>query len=167
MNTRSLFSGIVFISLLALSFSSIGATMVHFVNASHFTDAGDREYDSARNLATLQRHLVKLGDACLGTGENLELRVLDVDLAGREEWWHGPSYDLRVMRDITWPRIDVEYVWSDAAGELLGQGRERITDMNYLSRSAYVRFRSSDRLPYERAMLRDWFERRFCSNHRE
>jgi hypothetical protein len=167
MNTRSLFSGIVFILLLVLSFYAFGATAVHFVDAPHFTDAGDREYDSARNLATLRRHLVKLGDACLGTDENLELRVLDVDLAGREEWWHGHSYDLRVMRDITWPRIEVEYVWSDAAGALLGQGRERITDMNYLSRSTYVRFRSSDRLPYEKAMLRDWFERRFCSSHRE
>jgi len=167
MNMQSFFSGIGFISLLALGFQVSGATTVHFVDMQHFTDAGDREYDSAHNLATLQRHLVKLGEACLGTDENLELRVLDVDLAGREEWWHGPSYDLRVMRDITWPRIEVEYVWSDTAGMLLGQGRERITDMNYLSRSTYVRFRSSDRLPYEKAMLRDWFERRFCSSHRE
>jgi hypothetical protein len=167
MNTRTLLAGIGFISLLVWSFSALGATTVHFVEPTRYADAGDREYDSTRNLATLQRHLVKLGDACLGADENLELRVLDVDLAGREEWWHGPSYDLRVMRDITWPRIEVEYVWTDAAGALLGQGQERITDMNYLSRSAYVRSRSSDSLPYEKAMLRDWFDRRFCNDRRE
>jgi hypothetical protein len=167
MNTRTLLAGIGFISLLAWSFSALGATTVHFVEPARYADAGDHEYDSMRNLATLQRHLVKLGDACLGAGENLELRVLDVDLAGREEWWRGPSYDLRVMRDITWPRIEIEYEWSDATGALLGQARERIADMNYLSRSAYVRSRSSNSLPYEKAMLRDWIDSRFCNGPRQ
>lgn len=166
MYTRTLLAGIGFITLLAWSFSALGATTVHFVEPARYVDAGDREYDSTRNLATLERHLVKLGNDCLNANENLELRVLDVDLAGREEWWHGPSYDLRVMREITWPRIEVEYVWSDTSGAQLGQGRERIADMDYMSRSGYLRSRGADSLPYEKAMLRDWFDRRFCRGHR-
>lgn len=162
MNTRTLVA-IGLATSWAWGFLAQGATTVHFVDPQRYVDAGEREYDSARNLATLERQLVQLGNACLGADETLELRVLDVDLAGREEWWQGPSYDLRVMRDITWPRIELEYVWSDAAGALLGTGRERISDMNYLSRSAYVRSRSSDSLPYEKAMLSEWFDRRFCN----
>jgi hypothetical protein len=164
MSTRSLVAGLAFIPMACSSLAN-GATTVHFVEPERYADGG-RAYDSARNLAALERHLVKLGDECLNADENLELRVLDVDLAGRGEWWHGPSYELRVMREITWPRIDVEYVWSDAYGGLLGQGWERITDMDYLSRSRFVRSRHSDRLSYEKAMLSDWFDRRFCNEPR-
>jgi len=98
----------------------------------------------------------------LRDGESLDLRVLDVDLAGHNEWWHPGAYDLRVMRDITWPRLDIEFAWRGAQGEVLGEGRERVSDLNYLWRSAYLRA-DSDPLPYERAMLRDWIERRFCA----
>ena len=87
--------------------------------------------------------------------------MLDVDLAGREEWWHRTGGDLRVMRDITWPRLVLHYVQRDAAEAVLRQDRERVLDMNYLWRSAYVRFDSRP-LPYERVMLHDWFARRFC-----
>lgn len=167
MNTRSLVAAIGLFSSLGWSISVLGATTVQFVEPQHYADIGEHEYDSELNLATLKRHLVKLGNACLAANENLELSVLDVDLAGREEWWQGPAYDLRVMRDITWPRIDIEYVWSDAAGAVLGQGRDRITDMNYLWRGAYVRSRSSDSLPYEKAMLHDWFDKRFCHDRHQ
>jgi len=89
------------------------------------------------------------------------LKILDVDLAGRSEWWHRSAYDVRVMRDITWARIEFEFIWRDAQGALLGEGRERVADMSYLWRSAYLRH-DPDQLPYEKAMLGDWFERRFC-----
>jgi hypothetical protein len=65
------------------------------------------------------------------------------------------------MRGITWPRLDLQYVQRDATGTVLQQDRERVLDMNYLRRSAYVRFDTRP-LPYERVMLQDWLERRFC-----
>ncbi|TVR63973.1 MAG: DUF3016 domain-containing protein [Candidatus Competibacteraceae bacterium] len=98
---------------------------------------------------------------CLADGETLAIEVLDVDLAGRNEWWHRAGHDLRVMRAITWPRLDLRYVWRDATGTVLQEGRERVTDMDYLRRSARVRFATVP-LPDEQAMLRDWFARRFC-----
>lgn len=135
-----------------------GAVTVRFVEPQSYTDAGRRYSDS--DLAALERHLVSLGD-CLKSGDRVDLSILDVDLAGRKEWWRGPAYDVRVMREITWPRIQLEYAWHDAAGKLVDQRRERVADMNYLWRSAYVR-NDPDVLPYEKAMLRDWFEGRFC-----
>ncbi len=149
------------ILLLAPSTAAHAEVTVAFVQPEHYTDAGNHGYDTERNLRALERHLTEQASRCLSEGETLELRVLDVDLAGRNEWWHRGAHDLRVMRDITWPRIELEYAWRDGAGEALGEGRERVSDQTYLWRSAYVRG-DSDALPYEKAMLRDWVERRFC-----
>lgn len=135
---------------------------VQFVEPQRYTDGGESGYGAeGRSLRTLERHLKKLGGRCLREGERLELRILDVDLAGRYEWWRSGGYDVRVMRDITWPRLELEYVWRTGDGQVLGQARERVSDMNYLWRSPYVRY-ESESLPYEKAMLGDWFERRFC-----
>lgn len=148
--------------LVLLSIPPAGADVsVSFVQPEAYTDVGDYGRDAARNLRTLERHLRTQAARCVRDGESLDLRVLDVDLAGRNEWWHAGAYDLRVLRDITWPRLDVEFVWRDAQGKVLGEGRERLSDHAYLWRSGYLRA-DSDPLPYERAMLRDWIERRFC-----
>lgn len=137
---------------------------VDFVAPGHYRDIGGYG-DGERNTRVLERHLKQQGERCLGEGQSLELKVFDVDLAGSEEWWHRGGYQLRVMRDISWPRIDLAYVWHDAAGHVLGQGRESVSDMNYLWRSAFVR-NDGDALPYEKAMLRDWFRQRFCPGQR-
>lgn len=134
---------------------------VHFVDPQRYTDIGGYGTDAERNLNSLERHLKTYGARCTRPGDQLDLNVTNVDLAGRREWWHGSGYDIRVMRDITWPSIELSYDWRDAGGQVLGAGRERVSDMNYLWNSAYVR-NDSDGLPYEKAMLRDWFDRRFC-----
>lgn len=134
---------------------------VAFVEPERYTDLGNYGYDHERNLRTLEHHLKTQGGRCLQQGQTLALKVFDVDLAGHYEWWHRSGYQLRVMRDITWPRLDLQYAWRDAEGNVLGQGRERVSDMSYLWRSAYVRS-DRDELPYEKMMLRDWFERRLC-----
>lgn len=162
MGTRSFVAGLGLLMVLAPALAARAEVTVQFVDPQRYTDAGEGGYGAERSaLRALERHLKTLGGRCLQQGETLELRILDVDLAGRYEWWRSGGYDARVMRDITWPRIDLEYVWRDQAGKLLGQAHERVSDMNYLWRSPYVRY-DSEPLPYERAMLRDWFERRFC-----
>ncbi|ATE62412.1 hypothetical protein CCZ27_01585 [Thauera sinica] len=134
---------------------------VEFVDPQNYTDVGQYGTDSDRNLAALARHLESEGQRCVAEGNTLSLRVLDVDLAGRNEWWKA-GYDLRVMREIDWPRIKLHYVLRDAGGAIASEGDASVDDMNYLSRSAYVRADAIRQLPYERAMLRDWFERQFC-----
>lgn len=161
MNKRSLAIEIVAGVLLAAGLPVAQAEVsVSFVAPERYRDIGGYG-DEERNFRALERHLKQQGGRCLSQGQSLELKVFDVDLAGREEWWHRGGYNLRVMRDISWPRIDLAYVWHDAAGHVLGQGRESVSDMNYLWRSAFVRH-DSDVLPYEKAMLRDWFGQRFC-----
>lgn len=162
MGTRSLVAGMGLFIALAPGLAARAEVTVQFEEPQRYTDGGEGGYGAEdRTLRTLERYLKTLGGRCLGEGEALELRILDVDLAGRHEWWQYSGYDVRVMRDITWPRLELEYVWRDRAGQVLGEARERVSDMNYLWRSPYMRY-DSDPLPYEKAMLRDWFERRFC-----
>ncbi|MCC4118420.1 DUF3016 domain-containing protein [Aromatoleum toluclasticum] len=148
---------------LAAAFSTPVAAeiTVSFVGPQTYTDAGGYGPDAERNLRILDRHITTQGARCIAKNALLRIDILDVDLAGQNEWWHAGAYDLRVMRDITWPRLDLAYRWQDMSGNVLAEGREKVSDMNYLWHSAYVR-NDSDGLPYEKLMLRDWFERRFC-----
>ncbi|AXK38637.1 DUF3016 domain-containing protein [Crenobacter cavernae] len=160
MSARSLVAGMGL--FIALAPAVRAEVTVEFVEPQRYTDGSEDGYRYDRGtLDALERHLKALGQRCLREGETLELRVLDVDLAGRYEWWRPAAYDVRVMRDITWPRLDLEYMWRDGDGRVLGRARERVSDMNYLWRSPYVR-NDLNSLPYEKAMLRDWFDRRFC-----
>lgn len=161
MRTHLFAAGFGLLLGLAPSLPAAAGVTVEFVEPERYTDLGNYGYDHERNLRTLAHHLKTQGERCLQQGQTLELQVFNVDLAGHYEWWHRSGYQLRVMRDITWPRLDLQYVWRDAAGNVLGQGRERVSDMSYLWRSAYVRS-DRDELPYEKMMLRDWFERRLC-----
>ncbi|QDF96798.1 hypothetical protein CJ010_09785 [Azoarcus sp. DD4] len=155
-------AAVISLLFLAPAPSAAAEVIVEFVDPQSYTDTGGYGVDAERNLAALKRHLQTEGRRCVASDETLALRVLDVDLAGRQEWWHPHSGgDLRVMREITWPRLEVAYVRRNAAGASIQEGRERISDMSYLWRSAYVR-NDTGPLPYERAMLKDWFERRFC-----
>lgn len=160
MKMRWLAAALGLLAALAGTGQAGASVTVEFVAPREFTDAGDVGRDNARNLAVLQRYMVMLGGKCLRPGEALALRVLDVDLAGRQEGWRGASQDVRVIRDITWPRMELEYSWRDASGKVLGQGRERISDMNYLWRIGPARY--YEELPCEKAMLTEWFAQRFC-----
>jgi len=135
---------------------------VEFVDPQGYSDIGDYGLAPAP-LPQFERHLQQLGDGCLARDQDLRIRILDIDLAGRQEWWRGPGYaDLRVMRDITWPRIELEYRWFDGDGMLRQQQRERLSDRNYLMPGHRIAARDES-YGYDKAMLTRWFEDRFCS----
>jgi hypothetical protein len=98
---------------------------------------------------------------CLRPADALQIRILDIDLAGTQDWGsptggHRP----RIMREVTWPKITLFHNLRRGDGQVI-QARERLTDMNYLSHSAYLRSDSMP-LPYEHLMLGNWFEQTFC-----
>jgi hypothetical protein len=161
MRQQSLVTSLGLFVFLVFSAPAQAEITVQFVGPDRYTDAGDRKSAIERNLRTLERYLKTFGQPCLRPGETLEIRVFDVDLAGRIEWRARAGSDLRVLRESTWPRLDLNYLWRDAAGNTIGEGRELASDMNYLRGSAFVRHDLDD-LPYEKIMLRDWLRKRFC-----
>ncbi len=132
---------------------------VEFAEADRYLDAGDRRRDEERNLNSIEGFLTTEVGRCLAEGERMEIRVLDVDLAGRFEWWHRPD-GVRVLRNIDFPRIKLEYEHLDVDGQVIDEGREWVTDMNYLDRG--VRLTSRRALDHEERMIREWARQRFC-----
>ncbi|HRO58774.1 MAG TPA: DUF3016 domain-containing protein [Burkholderiaceae bacterium] len=133
---------------------------VRFADPRQFTDASfsyDRERERSAVLRGIEQHLQRLAADRLAAGRSLEIEVLDIDLAGQVEPWHARTADVRIVREIDWPRIALRYTLRDG-NEVLASGEEQLTDMSFL-RSANL-YDRNDRLRYEKAMLDDWFERR-------
>ncbi|MCO7514016.1 DUF3016 domain-containing protein [Pseudomonas guariconensis] len=138
---------------------------VRFDHPEKFRDAsldsqGYERGADAYVMKSLTQHLQKLGQRYLQPGQQLRIAISDIDLAGRYEPWHGRAYDVRFMREITWPSIDLSYTLSQP-GQPDRQAQERVSDKMYLSRPGR-QASSSDRLYAEKAMLDDWFRQRFA-----
>ncbi|AWN41438.1 DUF3016 domain-containing protein [Methylobacterium durans] len=149
--------------LAGLSGPAAAGVSVRYVAPERFTDAENRIGSGLPlrvTLAEMTRILQELGDRHLPPGETLAITILDIDLAGVEQLGFGTAQALRVVRDSSPPRIRFAYRLQ-RGGRTLAQGEETLTDINFLLTSN-ARF-SSGPLFYERALLRDWFRRRFPS----
>jgi hypothetical protein len=130
-----------------------------FVRPELFTDAAYRSaYGSPRERAAVmddvRQHFTRLAHR-LPPGYTLEVAVLDIDLAGQFEPWHMTGYDLRIVRDITWPRMTLRYTLRHGT-EVVASGEQHLSDQSFqMGVNAYP---SSDPLRYERAMLDRWFD---------
>ena len=150
------------LAVVALSQAANSAVEVSFVHPERYTDAAlDQGYGGkAREpvLRHVREHLELLGARHLKANQTLRIDVLDIDLAGRFEWWRPYAYNVRILRGATWPRIVVRYTLQEEDRTLL-VAEESISDLNYQTRMAVSL--SRDPLRYEKAMLDDWFRTRF------
>lgn len=145
--TRTLALG----GLLALAAGAASADVtVNYVQPERFSDLPFTPWDREAVLKELTEHFASLG-AQLPPGQNLRVDVLDVDLAGREV--PGRSRDLRIVKDIDWPRIDLRFV-IEQNGQVLRSGEAHLRDMTFLDRA---RFTDRETLTYEKHMIDQWF----------
>lgn len=147
--------------MIALSGAARAELTVRFVEPVRYADAGASEAGRARNLSVLERHLRAAARACVADDERLGIDVLDVDLAGDVDWSRPDAAERRVLRDVSAPRMALDWVLADARGQVVARGHEQVSDMDYLENAARARF-SREMLPYERLMLEHWAQRRLC-----
>ena len=141
--------------ILLVPASSLAGVNVRFISPERYSDAGAGD----GTLAALRTHLQRLGERFLAPGQTLTVDILDVDLAGQYEPWRRNLADVRILRDVTPPRIKLRYVLTER-GKRSRSGEDNLTDINYqMNPSARS---SSDRLVYEKALLDDWFRRNFA-----
>lgn len=138
---------------------------VRFENTDKFRDA---TYDNRRSTSDqvakdIAAHMQKAGQRYLPAGQRLEIEITDIDLAGRYEPWQIRARDVRFMRDVAWPRIDVKYRLFEGDKEI-AQGEEHMSDMTYLHRPGLAT--GGDRLRYEKSMIDQWFRARFAKEDR-
>ena len=90
-------------------------------------------------------------------GQRLEITVTNIDMAGEIESWRGPGRcDLRTVKDVYPPRIDLQFRLLGADGAEARAGARQLRDSNYLTHAAPV---TADHLRYEKALLLDWLQR--------
>ncbi|HEY0291492.1 MAG TPA: DUF3016 domain-containing protein [Hansschlegelia sp.] len=124
-----------------------------YVSSWSFRSAAERD-SIFRELA---RYLERTGGRMLPKGRSASIELVEIDPAGRFEPWRPGFDDVRVLRDVTPPRVKLRYAVTER-GRTLARGEETVTDIDYLSN---ISARSSgDRLAYEKAMLRDWLDDR-------
>jgi hypothetical protein len=152
---------------LAATFSigaAAGTAKVAFVAPEKYTDASYSQpvanaSDRAQVMRDMEQHLERLARQGLAPTDTLSVEVLDIDLAGHFPPLGVGGSDVRVVTDITGPRIKLRYSLVRDGSAPVSGGEEVLSDLNFMVPSN--RYSSGDRLRYEKALLDRWFEKRF------
>jgi hypothetical protein len=108
----------------------------------------------------LGNYLSKRANAQLPPGQLLEVTIDDIKLAGDFEPWRGPrAQDIRVMKDIYPPRIDLHYRLTGADGKTLRESQSKLRDLSYLQNN--VMPTDTDPLRYDKHMIDTWIRTEF------
>lgn len=110
-------------------------------------------------LGDLAKHLRYRAERVLPSGDTLKVTFTDVHRAGEYEPWRGPRWDdVRIIKDIYPPRIDLTFTLTDAGGAVVKEGKRELRDPAFLQRGA---LNEHDPLRFEKRMLDDWLRREF------
>lgn len=136
---------------------------VTFVAPEKFTDVRTDYSDSEKNrdalLDQLKEHLVKIASRQIPADQRLEIKVTEVDLAGDFEPWRGPNFmDVRIVKDIYPPRVNLEFRLLGADGSVISEGKRELRDLSYLM---HMSFPTSDPLRHDKEMLTNWLRQEF------
>ena len=147
-------------ALLALGAGAASAAAtVSYAQPERFSDVPFAPWERERVLTGLTEHFNKLA-ARLPAGQDLNVEVLDVDLAGQTWPTLMSAQDLRIMNGrADWPRMSMRYTITQG-GQVVRRGEENLSDMGYMNR--INRYYGGDALRYEKQMLDDWFKTRIA-----
>lgn len=135
------------------------AIQVDFRDPDRFTDIGQDPKVQAEWMADLRRHLQKRAGQALPAGDRLVVTVTDVARAGVVR--HLPFRDTRIVRDdAAPPRIDLDFKWLSARGDVVDEGSRRLEDVAYRYRTAVDRGTPA---ALENRLIDGWVKREFES----
>lgn len=137
-----------------------GIVSVTYDNPAKFDQgrAGGRETEQARRawVDALSQYLAERAAPRLPEGQRLEVHLTDVQRAGDFEPWRGPrGADVRIVRDIYPPRIDLRFRLLDGDARLLREGSRQLRDATFMMRPD---LHPNDPLRYEKTLLDDWLQ---------
>ncbi|MFL9710086.1 DUF3016 domain-containing protein [Methylobacillus sp. Pita1] len=134
--------------------------ILEYINPEKFTDVSSTYHGPPNQsyLDQFSKHVMKKAAAYLADGEQLNIAVKDIDMAGGFEPWNTPSHDVRMIRHIYPPRIELNYQLKDAEGKVLDEGEVQLGDLNYQLRAV---MNSSDAMRYEKSLMDDWLMQMF------
>jgi len=111
---------------------------------------------------TLSDYIAQRAERLLPPDQHLQLTIDDIKLAGSFEPWRGPdAQDIRFLKDIYPPSMELHYKLTAADGTVIREGHGKLHDLAYLQRSTPVG--STDQLGYDKRMIDDWLRREFAA----
>lgn len=174
---NNLFRSGFLIALLALPLAPMKAratepepspVTVEWTNPEEFTEVRyDRRFRAAAPtvwLGEFRRELVRRGEKLLQPGQQLRITITDVKLAGKTEPWHGlGNNDIRIVRPIYPPRINLFFELRDASGTVIANGERKLRDPGFLDRDIGP---SHDPYRFCKRLLTDWLRKEFAGSTR-
>lgn len=149
-------SSLAALLLAAATGAASAQVSVNFVKPEEFMDVPRGEIERGRVLKEFSRYFASFGDR-LPAGQQLQIEVLDIDLAGRTWPRQSTGDELRVLSGgADWPHLKLRYTLEEN-GTVLRSGESNLSDMNYLQRMP--RQSDTDVLRYEKRMIDEWFEK--------
>jgi len=144
--------------LMAASGAASAGVTVKYQDPDKYFDVPDFEKDRTQLLKELSAHFDKLGKD-LPAGQQLNITVTDLDLAGRVEPRRRSLRDVRILRGgADWPTMQVQYALEEN-GKVIASGSDKLSNMMYLDR--LNRYPNGDSLRYEKQMVDEWFKGKF------
>lgn len=148
-------------SVIAQAATSPENVHVRYKDPQHFTEAkrsfGMHLIRADAYLEPLKTYIAERAARVLAPGQRLDIEVTDVDRAGEYEPWRGPDFDdVRIIKDIYPPRIDLDFTLYDADGKVLDKGSRKLRDAAFLGNSSAA---SQDPLRYEKSLIDRWLRK--------
>ncbi|OHU86216.1 MULTISPECIES: DUF3016 domain-containing protein [Pseudoalteromonas] len=110
-----------------------------------------------RIASQLEKHITKLAEQ-LPEGYKLEVTFDDIDLAGDVRF---NADDLRIVKPIYFPRLDISYSLVDGKGmKLLADSDVNLKDMSFMDRA---RIGHEESFYHEKRLLSEWFSETIMS----
>lgn len=143
-----------------------GAVAVHWGDPAQFTEVrlSNNRFEALRgNWAdVLAQHLADKASPHVPAGQSLTVELEDIDLAGDFEPWAGPRLqDVRMIRDIYPPRLQLAFAVKDSQGKIISQGQRRLGNTGYLHDLPATRS-ASDSLLHEKRLIDRWVRDEFA-----
>ena len=136
---------------------------VNFFEPQKFTDVRDSymgDYDRTTYLESIRNHVLEQAKYYVPDGHTLSVTFTDIDMAGDFEPWRGPRFDdIRIVKDIYPPRIELAFRLTDAEGNVVKEGRRNLRDLSFMMKITMA-FRD-DPVRHEKALLDDWLRDEF------
>lgn len=132
---------------------------VNFQDSDKFTDVRDSTYGSASQyyLDELSKYLKEIAAHSLTAGQKLTVTFTDIDLAG--DIPPGQLSDVRIIKAIYIPRMNLHFQLKDTRGAVLKEGDRQLSDMNFQQNVSLIN--QNEPLKYDKPLLANWVRQEF------
>jgi hypothetical protein len=138
-----------------------GNITVTFKGAEKYTDACEdaSRQTSEHYLSVLAEHLQKIAAPLLAEGQKLSVTFTDIDLAGDIRADRPQMLDVRLIKEIYWPRMALNFQLTGGDGKTVKEGERSLSDMNFMTNIGIID--RGEPLFYDKELLTQWVRKEF------